>query len=838
MSLRSIQAVFFSVIFAFITSATLLAQNTASLSGTVEDSSGRVVVSAHVLLLDRSGHKLQETLTTALGAFEFHHLAAGAYELRIISMGFAPLRKSISAGSQESSRLVLQLRPATTHETVTVHEPDTYKVIDAGTGTKMDLPLMETPVNVAVIPQQLIQDQQTVNLTDALVNVSGVAPTNDSYNTSDSFSIRGFDSAALLYQDGMKLNEYSDSGFMQDIANVEQIEIVKGPASVLYGQGEPGGLVNVVLKKPRPEQFFNAQQQFGGHSYFRTTGDFNQPFDNSHLMARLVFDGLDAGSFRNFIHTNSFEAFPSLRWSPSKTLDLTIQGSYQFGSGYTDNGIPYFATYVPNTPIIDNEYQTQIVAIGKPVSVPISSNFVDSGANWGRTHQFDIKPTALVHLSPNWTLRLIYKYFFITAPSALDEVYAGNVDQFGNLGRYAFISPYFHHKTDQVTGDLIGKFNIANLKNNFLIGFDFNKDFGAYSDNGACPATINVYAPVYNQPIDYSPNCFLYGYGWNTLGYLAYGAYIQDLVELPHHIFLMGGLRMNWAYSFENYYFPDPTSDFVTNVHDRPLNPRAGLLWQPNQHISLYGDYSSNYGDSSASTPSPGQKFLPPQSAEQAEFGIKTEWLNKRLTASSAVYRIIKHNVPVPDPSNPLITIPIGTDRTQGVEFDLTGQLTNDLRVIASYAYQPSRITNDPDCLTSPDPNVVCDGIPSEQGLEFPAAPHFTHSIWATWEPHQGPFKGLRLGGGVHGHAGESGYQTFFDANYNPLGLEADQIPATASVNLMSGYRHNWGRALISAQLNIINLANRHYFENINSYGGQAQPASPFNVMPTIEIKF
>jgi iron complex outermembrane receptor protein len=149
---------------------------------------------------------------------------------------------------------------------------------------------------------------------DALVNVSGVAPTNDSYGTSDSFSIRGFDANALLYQDGMKLDQYSASGFPQDLANAEEIQVVKAPASVLYGQSEPGGLVEIITKKPHSDRFFDLNQQFGNHQFFRTTADLNQPLVKDKLLFRFVLDGTDADSFRNFVHTNQFAVYPSITW--------------------------------------------------------------------------------------------------------------------------------------------------------------------------------------------------------------------------------------------------------------------------------------------------------------------------------------------------------------------------------------------------------------------------------------------------------------------------------------------------------------------------------------------
>ena len=254
-----------------------------------------------------------------------------------------------------------------------------------------------------------------------------------------------------------------------------------------------------------------------------------------------------------------------------------------------------------------------------------------------------------------------------------------------------------------------------------------------------------------------------------------------------------------------------------TAVHDRPANPRAGLLWQPIEKISLYSNYSSNYGDSGPLVTVGAQKFLPPQSADQVEFGVKSEWLGKKLTASAAVYRIIKHNVPAPDPKNPLVTIAIGTARTEGVELDVAGQITPDLRVIASYSNLQDLVTSDTNCN---DPNNSnCSGIPSQQGLPFDGIAHVTGSLWATWQPHQGALRGLTVGGGLNGHSAEHYFQFTSlpvftnnptacqaypaDPTQCTSGFEDDRVPNASQVNLMAAWRHTWGRKQISAQFRV-----------------------------------
>jgi iron complex outermembrane receptor protein len=774
----------------------------AKVSGTIQDASGSVIAGVHVTLLNSAAIPVASASTNAEGRFALAKVAAGSYTLTADFGGFESLRREVTV-SLAPVELTLTLRVRSVRQSVEVTAPASYVATDAAAGTKVNLPLMETPVAVAVIPQQVLLDQQTVNLVDALINVSGVAATNDSYGTSDSFSIRGFDAMSLLYQDGMKLDEYSGSGFAQDMANVEEVQVVKGPASVLYGQAEPGGLVEVITKKPQAGRFANLGQQFGSHQFFRTTADVDQPLIGKQLLARLVVSGTDANSFRNFVHTNEFNLYPSLSWRASKRFDFTLQSAYQTGSNYLDNGIPL---------VLDSSG-----ASATPVKVPYSSNFVDYGANRSNNTQYSLKPTIQMQLAENWQLRLQYKFESINEPTPVDEYYTGDVDASGNLARAIFTSPRFRHRFNHVLADVPGKFSLGAVKNNFLIGFDFYKESGGWFGNTSLsPATINVFAPVYNQPYGTPDPSGDIG---AVQGWTEYGAYIQDVAELPGRVFVLGGVRLNWSEQLEDYTFGTPVnSTYSTDVHDRPATPRAGLLWRPKPYVSFYASFTANYGASALGATSASLKFLPPESADQVEFGVKTEWLNRRLTASTAVYRIIKHNIPTADPKNPGFSEAIGTARTQGIEFDVAGQPTRSLRLIAGYSCLQALTTTD-------------NNSPSLQGQPFPSVPHYAGSVWGTWEPQQGALHGLRAGLGIQTRSGEQAYEY---VSAPPLIL--DRISHYTTVSMMGGWEHGVGRMHLSAQINIGNLLNTRYFSNVNP--SQAMPGAPFSFLPALQVKF
>jgi iron complex outermembrane receptor protein len=239
--------------------------------------------------------------------------------------------------------------------------------------------------------------------------------------------------------------------------------------------------------------------------------------------------------------------------------------------------------------------------------------------------------------------------------------------------------------------------------------------------------------------------------------------------------------------------------------------------------VSLYSSYTSNYGASALYAFTANGAPLPPESANQVEFGIKTEWLDRRLSASTAVYRIIKHNIPTADPKNPIYIIAIGTARTQGIEFDVSGQVTHTLRVIGGYSSLQALTTNDTN-------------YPSMEGLPFPSVPHNLGSLWGVWESQRRILRGLKLGAGMQTRSGEQAYEYDVDPNsFNPYYL-ADRIPSFAIVNFMAGYEHAVGKVRISGQINVNNLLNRRYFSNVNP--NQALPGAPFTLIPALQIRF
>lgn len=668
---------------------------------------------------------------------------------------------------------------------------DAYNATNATTATKTDAPIMQTPVSVQVVPQQVISDQGDTRSGDALNNVSGVVQNNDGYSTADSFTIRGFDDSELVFDDGLRRNEYVTSGLPIDLAGVDRVEVIKGPSSVLYGQAEPGGLVNFISKRPLDNPYFAIEQLFGSYDTYRSTVDATGPLlTDAGLGYRFNLAYDNDGSFRNFIHTRDLFIFPTLEWKPDRDTDVVLEFKYANGTDTLDQGIPFVAPSNPN-------------AYARPANVPIQSNFAEPTLNRAPTTEYAVKLLATHNFNDDWKIDLSYKSEYHSSPVPNAIYYAGDADVAGDLPRIGFTEDFFRQWTHEVDVNLQGKFETWGIQHTAMAGFNFYYQAGHYDGNLYVPATINIYHPVFGQPLlsplDPALNEFVYN------GQTFYGAYIQDQMDLPWNVHLMAGLRYDYSTTFDTGFTG------AAQVTDRPpITPRVGLLWQPVKEVSLFGDYVTNYGDTALGAITKNGAALPPESAEQYETGVKTSWLNDKLAATASVYQLTKQHIPTTDPTDPIYTFALGEARSRGLELDVAGEIAPGWKVIGSYSYI--------DVITTKDNSG--DGL---LGKRYPGVPFNSESLWTTYTVQAGELKGLTLGAGVIARGGEVDFSN-------------EQIPGYAIANLMASYAWHIGKSTLTAQLNVDNLFDRYYFSSLNT--GSAFPGEPRTFMGSLKVEF
>lgn len=655
-----------------------------------------------------------------------------------------------------------------------------YRVPNASTATKTDTPIMDTPAAIQVVPKQVLQDQQAYRVQDAVKNVSGVQ---QRFSTGgvDRFIVRGFDVGEIQYRNGVRL-----AGLNFDLANVQQVEVLKGPASTLYGRAEPGGLINIVTKRPRSsEAYYSLEQRFGSYDYYRTQVDATGPVtQDGALSYGFDLSYLNAGSFRDSLYTDRVFLAPSLSWRPweSTEFNLTVEHFNE-----------------------DRPYDSGIPAYGRRVaSVPISRQYDQPGIHDNREHTL-IDFNWSHSFNEDWTFRngVVANWLDFD----VNEIYSDSVSG-DKINRYTWIG---QNNSDMQTVyfNLNGKFDTYGVGHNVLLGGEYYSLSVEEPGSRVYPVdAIDIFKPVPAYPAadvralyTAPPNVrYVNDESW-------YGLYFQDQMSLwKNRVHILGGGRYDWASLTSGY--GDPAVFQADTLRDSRFSPRVGLDFRPVEWLALYGQWVESFGSNNGRS-ADGLPFKP-QEATQYEGGVKTEFFKGRLNASLAYFNLTKNNVVTTDPNNPRFSIPIGEALSQGVEFDVSGKLTDGLSVIATYAYIDTEITKDYSGL---------------QGKRLPYVPLHSGSVWLKYDFQESFLQGLSLGGGVFLADRRFGDATnsFYDPGY-------------ARLDLYAAYRHGIGPTNLTAQLNLNNVTDAEYF--ILRSRANNQPAEPLTVIGSLRLEY
>lgn len=675
-------------------------------------------------------------------------------------------------------------------ERETAEEPSkSYAVTRATTATKTDIPIMETPFSVKVVPHAVLQDQQIIRLDNALQNVAGVQAQPTNGQLSDSFIIRGFQNDTL-YRNGFLLPSALGGGTSKrETANLESIEVLKGPASIMYGRTEPGGIINLVTKKPLATPYYSFQQQFGSYDFYRTTIDATGPITaDDTLLYRMNIAYENANSFRDFQKSDRTFIAPSLAWNLSAQTQINMDIEFQHFDETGDSGIPPIGNRpapVPRNREVSEKLNNSNVGDRVYVGFNWSHAFND---NWKITQQFGAE---------YWDIKNLYTFFY--TPASAD----------GLLTSRAFNNGDAQQQKYYTTLNLNGKFDAAFVKHNVLFGFDYfvidDQGQGNCCYNPS-PNGFNIFKPVYlsSRPIlPLAPTVDI-TQDW-------YGLYFQDQVTLPYDVYANFGIRYDSANGRNNL-------THITTTSDDYVSPRGGLLWKPVKWASLYGSYSENFGVSNSLWNAPGQKPLPPQTAQQWELGAKTEFWDGRLSATYAYFDLTKQNIGVFDwACTPFpCQRSIGEQQSRGHELEVAGEILPGWRVIGAYTHLTYANINK-DGLTGTSDNA---------GHRMFMAPRNFGSLWNTYEFQDGDLKGLKFGGGVVATSQSQG------SNTNDF-----QIPGYATVNLMASYGIKIAGAKVTAQLNVENLLDKTYYKGTNT-GYMIGVGMPRTFLGSLRVEF
>jgi len=669
-----------------------------------------------------------------------------------------------------------------------------YAVPNATTATKTDSDIMTTPVSIQVVPKALMNDQQDIAIEDALQrNVSGVQHESVSLKNYDSYIIRGFGSGDQMYRNGFRR-----SMGVYDMANIEQIEVLKGPASVLYGRVQPGGMVNYVTKKALDTPYYMLQQQFGSYDLYRTSLDATGPLNQDKtLLYRFNASYLDSGSFRDFNDRENVFIAPSLTWRPNDRFEANLEMEKHHDNYLADTGIPVFG----NRParLARNRW------IGDPDLGSVLDNTLLS-ADWR------------FNFNRDWSIQ--HKFQWDETDSFFNLLFVPGMRSNHIATRGALIGNS-HRRSYGTNLDLTGNFETYGLKHQLLLGADYfffnrespdNKMLMPFNGVSLIP-DIDLYQPQYgtidSRRIDnMQPNYFLQARDdW-------YGLYFQDQITLWDDLHIMGGGRYDMAGygSITDYSSWQMTQDKFAMLHENHFSPRVGLVYQPWQWLSVYGNYVESFGSNNGSNGTTGRSFAP-QLGEQFEIGIKNEFFDKNLTSSIAFYHLVKSNILVYDQTtlDPNDQIGLGKARSQGIEVDLKGQLSNEFSMLATYAYTDARVTE------GDSVGLVTDG------KRLPWVPDHQASLWGVYQLSE-RFK-AGLGTVIVGQREGDAANTY-------------QLPGYVRMDAMLAYIQPLGKTRLTAQINVNNLLDKEYFSDSMLWVPSANYGAPISALGSLKLEY
>ncbi|MBL8268966.1 TonB-dependent siderophore receptor [Steroidobacter sp.] len=558
--------------------------------------------------------------------------------------------------------------------------------------------VLTTPRSIQVIPEQVLIDQQVESVQEALKNVAGLTPSDGFGGTQTDFLLRGFQRDAM-FRNGMRLGTTEIN--QPPTQNIETIEVIKGPASVLFGQIEPGGLVNLSTKKPSYTHRGFAQVAFDDYGKRLATFDLTGPLTGETLAFRLNASVERTSTFRDFYEVKRDFLSPSMRWDPSE--DTTVMLTYEY---FTDNR-PMDRGFVS---LPDGRGGRYI-----PNNVPVSRRFGERFEE--RDSKAHLVEGSVQHrLTDNWraVVNVLYRAedsfdlqtnpTAVTAAGLLTRVVSGSFDR--------------EVRTFSANAQLEGNLMTGPLRHQLGIGVDYrDMQVTRMFHSGTSRSGFDIFNPVYGLlPGTVSAVGTPFGEERKPLG-----VYLQDQISLQDNLKVLLGGRYDDAPG-------EVVNAGVPTVLDKTkFTPQAGVLFQPTPATSLYASYSEGFNP--VTTVDQFNRTFAPQESAQYEVGAKGELFDRRLILSSAIFQIEKDNIVAENALGRLELI--GEVRSRGAELSATGEPIRGLNFIGSYAYTDTEILT----------------VGRDQGHALPNVAKHVFRFWTSYEARQGKFAGL--GGGV-----------------------------------------------------------------------------------------
>ncbi|WP_297336124.1 TonB-dependent receptor [Algoriphagus sp.] len=798
---------------------------TGTIKGRVTDQAGSPLEFVNVSLIGTG----KGAITDIEGMFLIDNVPSGEGTITISSIGFSKESQtySLSAGQTLELNFTLteSLQALQTVE-ITGRREIGYDNKKTFSATKTASLIKDVPTSINFVTKELMLDQVAFTVNDVVKNVAGV----NQYSFYNDITIRGFrvqgqqNSGTLL--NGMRT--FTSFWKQQLIPHIERVEVIKGPASALFGNASPGGAINRVTKKPLAESRKSISTSVGSFNTIRTLADFTGAMtEDEKLLYRLNIGFENTDGFRDLQFSRNLVLAPSFAFLPTENTSLNFDIVYQDSKGRLDRGQAafgnrdLFTTPITTSLSASNDYLNENTL---NATVSLRHNFSDR-ISFNSTYQLSSYTEDLLeHRTSN--------QFAALGDGSIDDT---------KVAMRVFIRKRSWNN-NAINNYLNADFELGSVKNTLLVGHDYfrqeqlpgGSQLEARSyllQNGG---TINFFNPANasNYILDEQGNPVTnvahfdltsptangirdmskYSYTTRTFNQFlqqSHGIYIQNQSEIGDLKVLLG-LRQEYFTDNLNYNSPGEVV-----VDQKALLPRVGLVYTLNPSINLYGTFVQGYQPQSAAAvinPDAGGPF-DPLTSEMMEVGAKSEWFNKRVSGTLSFYQIVERGglYNANDPANPERLVQLGEEQSRGLELNVTGNILPNWSLVAGYAFNDAKITE------AENEAVI--------GRQKPNAPKNTANFWSKYIFENGSLNGLGVG---------LGYNYVSDRFGSIVsGDQPDIFPSYGIVDAALYYKLD----KVQFQVNVNNLFNDIYW--VGGYDViRAFPGSPRSIMTTVSYTF
>lgn len=582
---------------------------------------------------------------------------------------------------------------------------------------KSEQPLFKTAKSVSVVTKEQIEKKQAMNLTDAIQGVAGVISAPLGRRGADDFIIRGQLSSDAIYVDGLRQAQASDSP--SNITGLERIEVVKGPDSMDFGQTAPGGIVNLVTKRPVQDDFNQLDLRYGSHNLRQIGVDTNHTLEGSDKAAwRLNANYSDQDDATDHVYFKNFYISPSYNFDLGDKTDLSVIASYNHKEYVRQQGLPVYGSILPNS----NGQVSRHLFIGEPSVDPYLSDSMRIGYNL--KHIFD----------DGWT----FKQNFAVQNSRLDgqavfiSKSTANSSTITRQGR----DQHYDDVNFSIDNNIAKTVELGNMQHHLMLGLDGMHDTRDIWNYNCTITALNIYTPRYTNQ-DWCATKTLRSDSVETT-LKTMGVYFKDQVDVTDRLNINLGLRHDWA-------SVDAKSNYNDNESSKSSQAFSGSiagLYTYNDWVSPYVSYSTSFLP--VTDVDVDGNVFDPEKAKQYEVGLKFQALDQRLQASLAWFDLTRFNVVSSDANGDKYQT--GEENTQGIETELAVRILPNWVVSANYSYLPTA-------------RIVDNEISGYEGKRLNNVSEQMFNLNTRYEFNQGALQGWFIGAGVRSESKKSSYK-------------------------------------------------------------------------------